>query len=248
VRTGPVPGRRMTRPDLLALTADDLVLLANRGLVRRAQAEVESGDLTCELQEGPAGDVEVRWSDGVTCLLPAGVSLAQGRCSCPATTLCRHLLRSVLVYQRQHRQPGPGEGPAPVAGPAQGPRPGPPQEAPQEAPEGPWDPGAIPDATLEGAVPRTTLAASRRDFAAGQVLELTRGRRPVAYVHSLSCTVRFLVPGDVRYAHCDCAAEPPCRHVPLAVWAFRLLAAGEPGASSAPARRARRCPARCWRT
>ena len=79
-------------------------MLANRGLVRRARAEVESGDLACELREGPEGDLEVRWSDGVTCLLPAGAGLAQGRCSCPATTLCRHLLRSVLVYQREHSQ------------------------------------------------------------------------------------------------------------------------------------------------
>ena len=36
-------------------------------------------------------------------------------------------------------------------------------------------------------------------------------------------TVRFLVPGDIRYTHCDCAEEPPCKHVPPAVWAFRML-------------------------
>ena len=69
-------------------------------------------------------------------------------------------------------------------------------------------PGTIADAILEGAVPRATLAA-RRDFTAGQVLELARGRRPVAYVHSLTCTVRFLVPGDIRYARCDCSGAPP---------------------------------------
>ncbi len=226
----------MTRPDLLALSTDDLVLLANRGLVRRARAEVESGDLACELREGPEGDLEVRWSDGVTCLLPAGAGLAQGRCSCPATTLCRHLLRSVLVYQREHSQrehaqaPLGGPSPAPAIAPgAEPPREAPRDVAPEVAREGPWDPGTIADAILEGAVPRATLAAARRDFTAGQVLELARGRRPVAYVHSLTCTVRFLVPGDVRYARCDCAGEPPCRHVPLAVWAFRLLTAGEPG-------------------
>ncbi len=35
--------------------------------------------------------------------------------------------------------------------------------------------------------------------------------------------MRFLVPGDVRYTHCDCAEPTPCSHVPLAVWAFRRL-------------------------
>ena len=37
------------RQDLLALTADDLVLLANRGLVKRAQQEVQSAELTCTI-------------------------------------------------------------------------------------------------------------------------------------------------------------------------------------------------------
>ena len=41
----------MPRHDLLALTIDDLVLLANRGLVKRAQAEVQSGELEVALDE-----------------------------------------------------------------------------------------------------------------------------------------------------------------------------------------------------
>ena len=45
--------------------------LSNRGLVRRAQQELQSGELTFELLEDDAGTVTVRWSDGTECVLPA---------------------------------------------------------------------------------------------------------------------------------------------------------------------------------
>ena len=41
--------------------------------------------------------------------------------------------------------------------------------------------------------------------------------------HSSGHTIRFLVPGDLRYTYCDCAAPAPCNHVPIAIWAFRKL-------------------------
>ena len=36
----------MPRPDLLALSPDDLAVLTNRGTVKRAQRELESGEVT----------------------------------------------------------------------------------------------------------------------------------------------------------------------------------------------------------
>src|SRR5918912_807199 len=97
------------RLDLLALTPDDLVLLANRGLVKRAQQELLAGDLRCTFDEDIQGNITAQWSDGVECVLPGGKPASGARCSCPATTICRHVLRSVLAYQ-QHaaelQQPG----------------------------------------------------------------------------------------------------------------------------------------------
>jgi hypothetical protein len=190
------------RQDLLALTPDDLVLLANRGLVKRAQQELQSGDLQCTFQESADGTVTAQWSDGVTCTLPGGKPANAGLCTCPATTICRHLLRSVLAYQ-QHavEQSGPTAAP-----PAQ-----------------PWNPGAISDEAVNQHIVRNARTWAHQAFAAGQVIELVRSTKPTAYCHSLACTVRFLVPGDLRYTHCDCAEPAPCRHVPLAVWAFRML-------------------------
>ncbi len=201
----------MARADLLALSPDDLVTLSNRGLVKRAQQEIEAGELTVELTEDAQGTVTARWSDGVECVLPAITPLAEGRCSCPATTLCRHLLRTVLIYQRQASAPVTEE--TQLEG----------QVVPITPPE-PWDPGGIGDEVLEQVFARTVLARARRQFEEGHVFELARLAKPVARNHTLGVNLRFLVPGDPRYVHCDCGEPAPCSHVPLTVLAFRLLA------------------------
>src|SRR5215475_11005011 len=90
------------RADLIALTADDLASFSNRGLTRRAEQEASGGKLSCEITEDADGTVTVRWSDDVECRLPAGARLTDSRCSCPSTTLCRHVLRSIFAYQREY--------------------------------------------------------------------------------------------------------------------------------------------------
>ncbi len=280
----------MPRADLLALDAESLAVLANRGLVRRALSELTSSQYTCELAD-TAGTVTVRWSDPVECVFPAGKTIREARCSCPATALCRHILRSVFAYQRTavdgrtasgERQAANGdEPPAPSrAGeqapppqtdpslrpfvqeqadrlvPAPLPRPSvreqeshptdrehvngnratspaaplpgsPAAEQPGEVQ--PWDPGTIPDAEIAKAYRSTVLARIRSTYEQGHVLELARTQRPTARIRTLSCTVRFLVPGDLRYTRCDCAERAPCSHVPLAIWAFRALPDDQPG-------------------
>lgn len=210
------------RADLLALTADDLASFSNRGLTRRAEQEASAGVLTCELVESPPGDITARWSDGVECRLPAGARLVDSRCSCPSTTLCRHVLRTVFAYQKRHADlsativaeplpPGP-------AAPAT-----PPAPAAAAAPGGAWNPATIADAVLAKFIPPAELTRRQREFAAGQVIQVWTGAKPRAVLHTLGCAVNFRVPHDVRYAVCDCSAEAPCGHVALAVWAFRRL-------------------------
>lgn len=192
------------RHDLLALTPDDLVLLANRGLVKRAQQEAQLADLTCTIDEDTQGNVTVCWSDAIECVLPGGQHVRAGRCSCPAATICRHILRSVLAYQQaaaQHES----------------------SESSPAAPPAPWNPGSISDDDLARVLSRTALAWARRQLDEPHVVELVCSVKPTAFVHTLNCMVRFLVPGDPRYTHCDCAEDAPCRHVALAVWSFRRL-------------------------
>ena len=90
------------RSDLLTLTPDDLAALTNRGAVKRAQRELDEAEVTGTVAEDAAGALAVTWSDGPTCTLAAGSTLRDGRCTCASATLCRHLVRTVLAYQKSH--------------------------------------------------------------------------------------------------------------------------------------------------
>jgi hypothetical protein len=184
------------RQDLLLLTSDDLVTLSNRGIVKRAQQEVL--ELLVELQEDAEGNVEVQWSDEVRCKLPANVTINQGQCSCPATSLCRHIVRSVLAYQAKNLQ---ADEPVAIS----------------------WNPAEISDELLSAQYSKSQLARLRSQYSAGLVIGVNCGTKPTAHFHTLSLNLRFLVPNDPRYTHCDCSEAAPCSHVPLAVWAFREL-------------------------
>ncbi len=186
------------RQDLLLLTSDDLVTLSNRGIVKRAQQEMQSLELQAKLQEDAAGNVEVQWSDEVCCKLPANVTIARGQCSCLATGLCRHIVRSVLAYQANDLN--------------------------KKEPEAiSWNPAQISDELLNAQYSKPQLARLRSQYSAGLVIGVNCGTKPTAHFHTLSLNLRFLVPNDPRYTHCDCSESAPCSHVPLAVWAFREL-------------------------
>src|SRR5947208_15009714 len=135
----------MPRPDLLALSPDDLAVLTNRGTVKRAQRELESGEVRGELSESPDGEVSARWSDGVECRLPAGKVVGEGRCTCAATELCRHLVRTVLAYQR--RAAGDAADRRDIGAPTE--------------PPGLWDPGRIGDDALAAAFRTAALSKAR---------------------------------------------------------------------------------------
>jgi hypothetical protein len=192
----------MPRADLLALSLDDLAALTNRGTVKRAQREIDADECSGEWTESPEGEVTAKWSDGTECRIPAGAVLSEGRCSCAAAGLCRHLIRTVLAYQRRVGKQTTDKTAALI-----------------EA----WDPGTISDEELAKHYRPAALAKSRVQFQQGILVELVRAGKPSARFHLQACLLRFLVPGDIRYTHCDCAEPTPCSHVPLAVWAFRRL-------------------------
>lgn len=194
----------MPRADLLALSSDDLAALTNRGTVKRAQREIEDNECSSDISESPEGDVTAKWSDGVECQIAAGGVLSEGRCSCNAPGLCRHLIRTVLAYQRQAASRTTDQPAATLE---------------------PWDPGTLADDELAKHFRPAVLTKIREEFQQGILVELVRGSKPSARFHLQACLVRFLVPGDIRYTHCDCSEATPCRHVPLAVWAFRRLEA-----------------------
>ena len=200
----------MPRTDLLALSSDDLATLANRGLVKRALAELDGGAIEGTPAENAAGTVSVLWSDDAHCLLPANKPLQDAICSCPATGICRHLVRSVLAYQRLHADDVEADEP---------------EIALESAPVA-WNPGTFTDDELAKVVSAATLKRARKLWDDGQLVEVATGARPTARFHNLGAHLRFIVPRDARYTHCDCA-DANCVHVALAVWAFRKLAPDE---------------------
>ncbi|MFL6073308.1 MAG: hypothetical protein ACJ73S_07940 [Mycobacteriales bacterium] len=182
------------RPDLRALTPDGLAALANRGLVKRAARELDAGTGPA-VEVAPDGTVHGRYPDGPRCTLPPGAGLDHGGCDCGAPGVCRHLIGLVLAYQ---------------------------QTAPPVT-FTPWSPGDIDDTTLTAHLGARTVAAAGRMHRAGYPVRIRRPTPadPIATAELPSCTVRFLVPGELGYVDTDAGTAARAELVALAVWAFR---------------------------
>ncbi|GAA2070633.1 hypothetical protein [Actinomadura alba] len=231
-----------TRGDLLALTPDALAALANRGLVKRAAKELDAGAAP-EVEHGENGTVRGRFPDDVETTLPARAGLDGASCTCAATGVCRHQIGLILAYQRQAAQAQPtapmestepmeGTAPKPLAEVA---APASPAQAIGVAPPD-WSPGAFDDDALAGVLGERAVAAARRTHRAGYAARIHRptAADPVASVELPTCTVRFLVPGELGYVHTDAIAAIRGEVIALAVWSFR--AADELGAFGADVR------------
>ncbi|QFG20412.1 hypothetical protein [Actinomadura sp. WMMB 499] len=195
----------MIRTDLLSLTPDGLAALANRGLVKRAAKDLDAGNGP-EITTTGDGGVEGAFPDGTRASLPAGAGLDAATCTCAATGACRHRICLVLAYQRAH------------AGAAEA------DDAPAVPdPPADWTPGAFDDDALARVLGQRALTAARRTLRSGYSATIRRPtpQDPVAQVELPSCTVRFLVPGELGYVHTDAVAAVRGPSTVLAVWAFR---------------------------
>ncbi|MEH3147708.1 MAG: SWIM zinc finger family protein [Methylobacterium frigidaeris] len=191
----------MPRADLLALTDDGLIQLANAGLVKRALREVAAGQGPA-LAEEADGTVAARFPDGTLTRLPPGRPPGEATCTCPAGGMCRHRVALVVAYRAE-------------AVPA-----GQPDAQPENAAA--WDPGGLDSTAFEAGLGTAAAAELKRLLAAGLTVGLEHGAVPAARLPTAS--VRFLVPGETAYARCDCAAGGGCAHVAVAIRAFRAAA------------------------
>ncbi|WP_329521279.1 hypothetical protein [Spirillospora sp. NBC_01491] len=232
----------MIRTDLLALTPDALAALANRGLVKRAAKDLDAGNGPQVAVTGE-GTVEGVFPDGARTALPAGAGLEAAPCTCAAPGICRHRICLILAYQREAADSAVTDtDAADTAATADGAAgagttaPGEPSATKGEARPGPpskdWSPGGFGDDALAKVFGERALTAARRAFRAGYAARVRRSTAddPVAQVELPTCTVRFLVPGELGYVHTDATAAVRGEMVVLAVWAFR--AADERGPST----------------
>jgi hypothetical protein len=199
------------RADLLALGTDALTTLTNRGLVRRATREVEAAAPSWALADD--GTLTATSADGITTTVPAGGGgLDAAVCTCAATGVCRHVLVAVLTYQREASAPASPEGSATG-----------------------WSPGTFTDEQLAARIGRRLLAAAGRTATEGYGARVVRptAADPVPRVELSSCSVRFLVPGDLGFTHTDAVKGTHDDVIALAVWAFRVADERFPGAAEA---------------
>ncbi|WP_374436631.1 hypothetical protein [Inhella sp.] len=200
------------RPDLLPLSPEALIQFTNAGLVKRAVREL-AGGYRPELALDEAATLTARFSDGVEILWPQGQTIAQARCNCGASGVCRHRLIAVLAYREQ----------APAAA-------------------APTNPALedVSDAELATALTPAVLQQAERTRASGLRVELRRAAdgEPCDTARLAQATVRFWAGGALAAARCDCLRGSACAHVALGVWAFRA-AQGAPSVQLAPPQSAR---------
>ena len=184
------------RADLLALTPEAIAALANVGLVKRAQKELEQGKGP-RIEEAADGTVVGHFDDGVVARLPPGMTLRECLCTCVASGVCRHRVAVALAYRA-------------FASDA------------TSAPATPASPADIDDAALERLLPKRTLDDARAIARRGMVIEVIQaaGTEPPT-ARLAACTVRFFGAANPEHARCDCATGQGCVHIALAVWAFR---------------------------
>lgn len=223
----------MPRNDLLALADEDLVALTNRGTVKRARKELDSQTLTSDIDD--ADDLIVTWSDGITCTFPAEKTIHDAVCSSGVDGISRHIVRSVLAYQLWAKSEkrssatasvrpanagdaNAGDANAGDANENEAITPEPDTESPNS-----WDPGEISDEALTSHFRAASVTRARKQFENGVLVELTRGSKPSARFLHQHCTIRFPVPGDIRYARGDCVDSALPTWASMAVWAFREL-------------------------
>ncbi|MCF1495801.1 hypothetical protein GOZ83_26720 [Agrobacterium vitis] len=186
----------MARADLTALTDDGLTQLSNAGLVKRAQRELANGTGP-ELAELDDGTIEARFADGTLTRLAPGRELADASCTCPSSGVCRHRVMLAMACRETRTQDRDGQPDVAVA----------------------WNPATLDLEGFEAALAPSAKAELNRLLGTRHSVRLVYGQVPAARLPMAS--VRFLVPGDLGYARCDCIQQRNCVHVALAIRAFR---------------------------
>lgn len=181
------------RQDILSLSLQELEVLTSKGTVNRALRDIESG-AKGKWKETEDGNVEVVWEDSVICVLPGSVPIQESSCTCSSTGVCRHIIRTIVAYQKRNIS---------------------------DKPNLSWNPGSISDESLRSFISASSFTKAKSIFNSGIAVELDRTDVPVAKIHGLG-TVHFPVPNDIRYARADCKGSLGEQIIAIAVWSFRL--------------------------
>ncbi|STW05821.1 SWIM zinc finger [Klebsiella grimontii] len=185
------------RPELLELTPQALTALSNAGFVKRAQKELDNGNIPA-LEQDEAGTLTAVFRDGTRTRLEKDRALKESSCTCGASGMCRHRVMLILSYQRAN------------AGHA----------APEAEPNADerWHPGLWQEelATL----PESILKRAQQLADKGLTVELFCRPNETPSAKLPMSDVRFYSRSSIRFARCDCIEGSLCEHIALAVQAF----------------------------
>ncbi|MFU2171407.1 SWIM zinc finger family protein [Klebsiella grimontii] len=194
------------RPELLELTPQALTALSNAGFVKRAQKELDNGNIPA-LEQDEAGTLTAVFRDGTRTRLEKDRALKESSCTCGASGMCRHRVMLILSYQRAN------------AGHA----------APEGEPNADerWHPGLWQEelATL----PESILKRAQQLADKGLTVELFCRPNETPSAKLPMSDVRFYSRSSIRFARCDCIEGSLCEHIALAVQAFTDAEAQQPG-------------------
>ncbi|WP_156888344.1 hypothetical protein [Spirochaeta cellobiosiphila] len=182
------------RLDLLRIGEDDLAVYTNKGTVNKAKKEYETKKVSVDISETEKGDIKLVWSDNVTTQFNHDQTFEQGICTCPASGICRHMVRSIFFLKNTI-----------------------------DSEESSWNPGEFTDEELKAEFGEKLYNQALKEYEEGVLLELIPGIKPRVIFYNHGLTLRFLVKGDLRYFQSlsnDQRLNQKC--VCIAVWAFRL--------------------------
>jgi hypothetical protein len=217
---GSHPFLRKIRQVVKSLDDDTLAALANRGLLRRAQKDLETSppamlaveDACVRLQVGEAA-VEVPE-------LPS-----KCRCDCPATGVCRHILAALLFLrdspelaaadtpaQSEFFDGGAADAPAATAGAAESPAAASTAEILAN----------LGDEELQKWAGKATFRKALKSLAANPQVEIESAASFIVRFPARNVACRWIPGGGPLGVLCSCQADPLCEHAVAAILAYQI--------------------------
>jgi hypothetical protein len=193
-----------------ALDDETLVALANKGLLRRAQKDLEAGPPL--MQEERADALVLGFpGEGYAVTMPAA-GPAKATCTCPAGKGCRHILTAALFLRAQAQQET-ASAPTEAASPSVEAAP-PPDELMQ-----------LGEADLIAWASRTIYRQAVDELAFGE-LEINieaEGKATRFHFPQYNVVVRWLAGAGLEgmIASCKCPGRPACRHSIAAILTYQ---------------------------
>lgn len=217
---GTHPFLRKLRALLKVVDDEALASLANKGLLRRAQKDLEAAPPAIVAVED--GRVQVQVGDAT---VDAREMPSKCTCSCPAAGICRHVL-SVLLYLRDSPDLAACDGP--VQGALFQEEPG--DAAPGGAEEAVESPvpsavevlGKLSDEELHKWAGKALLRKALKILAAGLPVEIEASQALVVRFPTRNVTCRWIPSGGLLGMICSCQAENVCEHAITAILAYQV--------------------------